>query len=176
MKPEKCRSLVIIRGKISSKTPVINGKHITSITEKPVKYLGKEYNRTLTDKDQIEETVGEVKKSLKKLEKCKVPGRYKAWMIQHMLLPRLMWPMTIYNFPRSKVIEMQRQITAKLKRLLGIPKSLTADCLYTRSGKLQLPNAEVSEVYKAAKARLLTTLKESEDPGVRVRGVDVKVD
>ena len=133
VKPEKCRSLVIIRGKISSKTPVINGKHITSITEKPVKYLGKEYNRTLTDKDQIEETVGEVKKSLKKLEKCKVPGRYKAWMIQHMLLPRLMWPMTIYNFPRQKVIEIQRQITAKLRRWLGITKSLTVDCLYTRS-------------------------------------------
>ena len=40
VKSEKCRSLVIIKGEISSKTPVINGKPITSITEKPVKYLG----------------------------------------------------------------------------------------------------------------------------------------
>ena len=78
-----------------------------------------------------------------------------------MLLPRLMWPMTIYNFPQSKVMEIQRQITAKLKRWLGIPKSLSVDCLHTRSGKLQLPYAEVSEEYKASKARLLTTLMES---------------
>ena len=173
-KPEKCRSLVIIKGEVSKKTPVIKGKPITSITEKPVKYLGKTYNRTLTDREQIEETVEEVKKSLKKIEKCKVPGRYKAWMVQHMLLPRLMWPLTIYNFPQSKVMDMQRQITAKLKRWLGIPRSLSVDCLHTKSGKLQLPYSELTEEYKAAKARLLTTLKESEDPGVR--GAGVKVD
>ena len=173
-KPEKCRSLVIIKGEVSNKTPVIEGKPVTSIKEKPVKYLGKKYNKTLTDKEQIEETVGEVKQSLKKIEKCKVPGRYKAWMVQHMLLPRLLWPVTIYNFPTSKVNEMQRQITAKLKKWLGIPKSLSVDCLYTRSGKLQLPYAELTEEHRAAKARLLTTLEDSADPGVS--GAEVKVD
>lgn len=174
VKPEKCRSLVIIKGEVSDKTPVIDGKPITSIKEKPIKYLGKKYNRTLTDKEQIEETIEEVKKSLKKIEKCKIPGRYKAWIVQHMLLPRLLWPVTIYNFPTSKVNEMQRQITAKLKKWLGIPKSLSVDCLYTRSGKLQLPFAELTEEHRAAKARLLTMLEDSRDPGVK--GADVKVD
>ena len=174
VKTEKCRSLVIIKGEVSKKTPSIGGKPITSITEKPVKYLGKQYNSTLTEKEQIEETMKELKRSLRKIEKCKVPGRYKAWMIQHMLLPRLMWPLTIYNFPSSKVEAMQRRITAKLKKWLGIPKTLSVDCMYTRSGKLQLPFTELSEEHAAAKARLLTMLRDSEDQGVK--GAEVKVD
>ena len=174
VKTEKCRSLVIIKGEVSNKTPLIGGKPITSITEKPVKYLGKQYNRTLTEKEQIEETKRELKRSLRKIEKCKVPGRYKAWMIQHMLLPRLLWPLTIYNFPSSQVEAMQRQITAKLKKWLGIPKTLSVDCMYTRSGKLQLPLTELSEEHAAAKARLLTMLRDSDDQGVK--GAEVKVD
>ena len=158
VKAEKCRSLVVIKGEVSKKTPVIDGKPVTSITEKPVKYLGKTYNSTLTEREQIEETVNDLKRSLRKIEKCKVPGSYKAWMLQHMLLPRLLWPLTIYNTPSSKVEFMQRLITAKLKKWLGIPKSLSVDCLYTRSGKLQLPYSELTEEHAAAKARLFTTL------------------
>merc|ERR1712082_57863 len=41
IKPEKSRSLVIIDGKVSNKTPFIE---VTSITEKPIRYLGKLYN------------------------------------------------------------------------------------------------------------------------------------
>ena len=51
IKPEKCRSLVIIKGEISKKTPEIEGTPITSITEKPVKYLGKVYDKSLGDRD-----------------------------------------------------------------------------------------------------------------------------
>ena len=91
-----------------------------------------------------------------------------------MLLPRLLWPLTIYNFPTSTVNSMQRLITNKLKRWLGIPKTLSVDCLYTRSGKLQLPYAELSEEHTAAKARLLTMLGDSEDQGVK--GAEVTVD
>ena len=91
-----------------------------------------------------------------------------------MLLPRLLWPLTIYNFPSSQVEAMQRQITAKLKKWLGIPKTLSVDCMYTRSGKLQLPLTELSEEHAAAKARLLTMLRDSDDQGVK--GAEVKVD
>ena len=67
VKSEKCRSLVIIKGQVSQKTPMIGGKPITSVTEKPVKYLGKQYNSTLTEREQIEETAKELKKSLTRI-------------------------------------------------------------------------------------------------------------
>ena len=129
---------------------------------------------SLNEQEQIEEVKNQVKEDLKKIEKCRLPGRYKAWMVQHMLLPRIMWPLSIYNVPMSKVEEIQRQITASLKRWLGIPKTLSVDCLYTKSGKLQLPFTELTEEVKAAKARTLITLEESADPCVR--GAKIKVD
>ena len=174
IKPEKSRSLVIIRGKVSNKTPSIEGIPITSITEKPIKYLGKLYNKTLNEREQAEEVLVELNQGLKKIEKTQIPGRYKAWMFQHMLLPRIMWPLTIYNIPESKVEEMQTRITGHLKRWLGLPKSLSSACMYTRSGRLQLPYSELSEEVKAAKARVYTTFEESEDPCVR--GAKLKVD
>ena len=115
VKPEKCRSLVIKKGKVSKMTPCIGGNPITSITEKPIKYLGKLYNRALNDKEQTEEVMKDAKQGLKKIGETKIPGRYKAWVVQHMLLPRLMWPLTIYNIPESRVEEIQRLITAHLK-------------------------------------------------------------
>ena len=67
VKPEKCRSLVIKKGKVSQVTPMIGGKPITSITEKPIKYLGKLYNRALNDREQVEEVLKETRQGLKKL-------------------------------------------------------------------------------------------------------------
>ena len=87
----------MIKGEISRRTPEIKGHVISSAADKPVKYLGKEYNKTLKDQDQVEETVEELKRTLRKLDRSQVPGKYKAWMVQHMLLPRLMWPLTIYQ-------------------------------------------------------------------------------
>ena len=174
IKPEKSRSLVIIEGKVSSKTPSIEGVPITSITEKNIKYLGKVYNSSLNEQDQAREVLQELNKGLQKIERELLPGRYKAWMFQHMLLPRIMWPLTIYNIPESKVEEMQTRITGHLKRWLGLPRSLSTACMYSRSGKLQLPYTELSEEVKAAKARLYTTFEESEDPCVR--GANLKVD
>merc|ERR1712240_834616 len=55
VKPEKCRSLVIIKGETSRKTPVMDGTQITSIMDQPIKYLGKKYNQRLNDREQVEE-------------------------------------------------------------------------------------------------------------------------
>merc|ERR1712055_51021 len=167
IKPEKSRSLVIIEGKVSNKTPSIEGVPITSITEKSVKYLGKLYNKTLNEQEQAEQVLVDLKQGLKNFPTITIPGRYKAWMFQHMLFPRIMWPLTIYNIPESKVNEMQMRITGQLKRWLGLPMSLSTACMYTRSGRLQLPYSELSEEVKTAKARVYTAFEESEDPCVK---------
>ena len=138
-----------------------------------MKYLGKVYNSSLNDREQTKETERELRRCLKKVDRCRMPGRYKAWILQHMILPRLMWPLTIYNIPATKVSGMQRLITNKIKKWLGLPKSLSVDCLYSTAGKLQLPFSELTEEMKVTKARLLTTLEEADDPCVRNAGIKV---
>ena len=70
-----------------------------------------------------------------------------------------MWPLTIYRIPETKIREMQGKITAKLKKWLGLPKTLSVESLYTSSGKLQLPFSELTEEVKAAKSRVYTTFE-----------------
>ena len=173
-KVEKCRALVIIKGEVSSRRIEINGKPIQSIQEEPVRFLGKWYNASLGEKEQIEGIVKVVKADLKKVEKCRLPGRYKAWMVQHMLMPRLMWPLSIYNVPMTTVDHIQKLITQSLKRWLGLPKSLSTACFYSKSAKLQFPYSELTEEVKAAKARNLVTLAESKDKCIR--GAKIVVD
>ena len=50
VKPEKCRLMVIKKGRISNQTIQIEGNPITSATEKPIGYLGKSYNMALNEK------------------------------------------------------------------------------------------------------------------------------
>ena len=172
-KPEKCRSLIIYKGKVLDKQIKIKGKPITQLQEKSIKYLGKKYNANLNEKEQMNEVESQLKLDLKKIEKCRLPGRYKAWMLQHMLLPRLMWPLSIYNVPMSFVQKLQNKITASLKKWLGLPKSLSQACLYSRSAKLRFPFSELTEEVKAAKARNLLTLQESEDPNIKNAEIEV---
>ena len=139
VRAEKCRSLVILKGKVQRRELRIDGKIITSIKDKGIKYLGKQYNASLSERDDILEIEKVFQKELKKIDKCKLPGRYKSWILQYMLLPRLMWPLNIYNVPATRVEEMQRKITAALKKWMGIPKNLSTSCMYSKSSKLKLP-------------------------------------
>ena len=95
-------------------------------------------------------------------------------MIQHMLLKRIMWPLSIYNVPYSRVETIQRMITAKIKKWLGLPRSLTVDAIYSTSNKLQLPFTALMEEVKVAKARNLITFQEAKDPCIR--NANIKVD
>ena len=84
-----------------------------------------------------------------------------------------MWPLSIYNVPYSKVEEIQRLITAKLKKWLGLPKSLTVDAIYSTSNKLQLPFSSLLEEVKVSKARNLISFQEANDPCVRNANIQV---
>ena len=110
---------------------------------------------------------------IKKIDMCKIPGRYKAWILQHMMMPRIMWPLSIYNVPLTTVESLQTKITASLKKWLKLPKSLSSACLYSRSTKLKLPYSSLTEDFKAAKARNLVTFQESQDVCIKNAGIVV---
>ena len=74
----KCRALVIYKGKITSMDIKVEDKIIKSIQEMPIRYLGKQYTSSLDEKDQTECTIQQLKTDLRKLERCRLPGRYKC--------------------------------------------------------------------------------------------------
>ena len=173
-KPAKCRCLILNKGEVSKRTLDIKGQPMTRLSEKPIKYLGKEYNDTLSDREQVEATMASAKEYLKKVDKDKLPGRYKSWILQHMILLKIMWPIMIYDFPASKVEEIERLFTRYLKKWLGLPRSLNVNALYSSTAKLQLPFSAVTEEARVAKARKLVTLQTSTDKCISGANISVE--
>ena len=174
-KPEKSRSMVLKKGKVEEKIRfAIEGKPIPTITEKPVKSLGKVFDCTLKDTTSIQSTCRELESWLKAIERSGLPGKFKAWIYQHGVLPRILWPLLVYSFPLSTVEILERKISSYLRRWLGLPKSLSSIALYGHNNKLQLPFKSLEEEFKVTRAREVVQYRESSDPKVANAGIEVR--
>ncbi len=95
-KPAKSRSLVVRKGKVTDQFRfAIGGVRIPSVGEKPVKSLGKIYNCILKDTAALQSTTEELGTWLTAVDKSGFPGKYKALIHQHGILPQLLWPLLV---------------------------------------------------------------------------------
>ncbi|XP_052237947.1 uncharacterized protein LOC127849270 [Dreissena polymorpha] len=174
-KSKKSRSLVIKRGSVTKRlTLQVQGEDIPSIMDSPIKCLGKWFDSSLSDKANVERIRSQLQEGLKQIDKSALPGKFKAWLFQNALLPRLMWPLMLYEIPTSSVECLERKISKHLRRWLGIPQSFTSIGLYGRSNQLQLPQSSLVEEFKVAKTRLVVTLKQSQDSSIRNAGIETR--
>ena len=173
-KPKKSRSLSIVRGKTKEIHFSIGGDVIPTVKEQPVKSLGRWYQIPLTDRHcgtEIQETTA---KGLKSIDKVELPGKTKVWMFQHGLLPRLLWPLQIYEVTLTRVEKIQAHINRYLRKWLGVPPSFTTLGLYSKSAKIQLPVSSLEEEYKTGKTRLQMMLRDSPDEAIQKTQPKVK--
>ncbi|XP_069125457.1 uncharacterized protein [Argopecten irradians] len=174
-KPRKSRSLIIKKGRVTRQFQLkIQGEEIPTIIGNPIKCLGKWFDESLGDKGNIRRIEQQVQEGMRCIDKTGLPGKFKAWMYQRGLLPRLVWPLMLYEVSNSTVERMERIINRHLRRWLGVPRSFSAVGLYSRTAKLQLPLSSLVEEFKTGKAKLTMTLKESKDDKVRLAGVEVR--
>ena len=88
---------------------------------------------------------------MKEIDSNGLPGKYKSWIFQHVLLPRMMWMLAFYEFPVSSVERMERHISNYLWKWLGALPSWTCfNChshheagVQTRSGRKWAASTEV---------------------------------
>ena len=174
-KPRKSRGLIIKKGQPTQRFNLqVQGEDIPSIMDNPIKCLGKWYDATLQDGENIKRINNQLKEGLKAIDRTGLPGKFKAWLFQNGLLPRLMWPLMLYEIATSAVEGLERSISRHLRKWLGVPPSFSNIGLYGRSNQLQLPLSSLVEEFKVAKARLVMTLKDSQDDMVRRAGVETR--
>lgn len=87
--------------------------------------------------------------------------------MQFMLIPRLLWPLLIYDVSNSMVEATEKKIRTAIRKWLGVPPCLSDVALYCKKAKIIFPFMSVTEEYKAGKARLAMMLRESVDVIVR---------
>ncbi|RXN04375.1 reverse transcriptase [Labeo rohita] len=174
-KPGKSRSLVRKKGKVTDEFRFRLGQHqIPSVTEKPVKSLGKAFSCSLNDRDSIRESSTDMEGWLRAVDRSGLPGRFKAWVYQHGILPRLLWPLLIYEVPMTVVEGFEQKVSSYLRRWLGLPHSLSNTALYGKTNKLRLPFGSVREEFIVARAREHLMYSGSRDAKVSGAGIVVR--
>ncbi len=174
-KPAKCRSLVLKKGKVTDRFRFRLGEHqIPSVTERPVKSLGKAFNCRLNDRDSIKATGADLEGWLRTVDKSGLPGRFKAWVYQHGILPRILWPLLIYEVPMTVVEGFEQKVSSYLCRWLGLPRSPRNIGLYGNTNKLRLPFSSVREEFIVTRAREHLQYSGSRDAKVSGAGIVVR--
>lgn len=158
----KSRSISIVAIKLVDQRFCINDEPIPTILKKPIKSLGRNYDRSLKDCEQVQQRNQEVKRSLETIDQSMLPGKLKLWFLQFGLLPQLMWPLTVADTPLRKVKKMERKISYYVRKWLRVPQCLNSISLYGQ-GILDLPLSRLVEEFKCTKARQVMTLSESRD-------------
>ena len=84
-----------------------------------------------------------------------------------MLIPKLLWPHSVYEICSTTVDAIEAKINKFTRRWLGVPPGLTDVAMYFRKAKLRFPLKSILEEYKCDKARLLSISKDFEDSVVK---------
>ncbi|OOZ38980.1 hypothetical protein [Solemya elarraichensis gill symbiont] len=82
----------------------------------PIKCLGKWFDASLQDRDNVRKLEQQVQDGLKKIDSCGLPGKFKAWLYQHALLPRLILPMMLYEVSGTAVEALERSASRHLRK------------------------------------------------------------
>ena len=111
-KPEKSRSLSILTGNTFS----FQGAEIPTIQDQRIQCLGKQYDSSLNDSDNLASNKAQLNTWLKAVEHSQLLRRFKVWCFQYGILPRLQWPFLLYEFPMSQVEGMERLCSKFLQK------------------------------------------------------------
>ncbi len=136
LKPSKCRSISIVKGQVTDQRFHVGVTPVPTVSEMPVKSLGRWYDAKLKDTEQFEHLKNYTSMYMERIKKTLLPGKLKLWCFQFGILPRLLWPLTVYEIPVTKVEKLERLISIQLKQWLGIPRCLSSVGLYGH-GKLK---------------------------------------
>lgn len=77
--------------------------------------------------------------------KTGLPGKFKVWVYQHRILPKILWPLRLYEFANT-ISDLERRVRRYLRRWSGQQRSMSNITLYGNSCKLTLPLKTIEEI------------------------------
>ena len=125
---DKSHSIIIIKGRSTNSTPFSVSKatdqpesssSIPSIHSRPVKFLGRIIDGSLSDRNSSVELADKLLAGLRIIEKSHFNDfilifylifTQKLWILQHLLVPRIEWPLLIYKVPISFTFKLKQKV------------------------------------------------------------------
>ncbi|MGY8822248.1 MAG: reverse transcriptase domain-containing protein [Pseudomonadales bacterium] len=168
---EKSRSIVIVKGRSVNSAPFAMMQEksksvLPSIHSMPIKFLGRVIDGSLTDRKSIDELQQKLVDGLSLINKSFFNGKQKLWIMQNLLIPRIQWPLMIYEVPISFAIKLEKSVSSFIRKWLKLNKNISNIALYSSSSPCPLPIKSLSNIMKSAKISAFLLLRDSKDPFV----------
>ena len=116
---DKSCSIVIIKGRSMNKTPFSvpkakdqpeSSSSIPSIHSRPVKFLGRIIDGSPSDRNSSVKLADKRLAGLTTIDRSRFTGTEKLWILQHLLVPRIQWPLLIYEVPISLAFKLEQKV------------------------------------------------------------------
>ena len=139
---DKSRSIVLVKGWSMNTSPFFIGEEsnsIPSIQSMPIKFLGRTVDGSLSDRKSVKELEDKLLSGLKLIHKSSFNSHQKLWILNHLLLPRIQWPLLIYEVPMSAATKLEAKVSVYMRKWLKLHHSLTNLCFYSKLSPCPLP-------------------------------------
>ena len=175
LKSSKSRALVLEAGSLvkwfideaSEQSLSLGGEIIPNVCEKPIKFLGRWIYDILNDKTIIGGIKKDLEDFLEKLDKSDLTGLQKCWGYQYVVLPKMKWPLAIYEIPLSTVSLWEQKTNKFLRKWLGVGHTLSRLCLFSKESCVALPIDSLQDTWKVEKCRLQQSYNNSSDKSIQ---------
>ena len=172
---DKSRSIVIIKGRSMNTTPfsVSSPRELSDVTSfipsihsRPVKFLGRIIDGSISDRKSLDELEKKLLDGLNIIDTSHFTGSQKLWFLQHLLIPRIQWPILIYEVPMSLAFKLEQKASVHIRKWLKLHKSITSLPFYSSASPCPLPVRSLTSVLKSSKISGHLLLKHSQDRSV----------
>ena len=167
---DKSRSIFIVKDRSMNTTPFSVSKAsdqqdvsswIPSIHSRPIKFLGRIIDGSISDRNSSAELTDKLLAGLSVIDKSHFTGTQKLWILQHLLIPRIQWPLLIYEIPISLAFKLEQKVCLHSKVVTS--PSLNIKSFYSSVSPCPLSIKSLSSALKASKIRGHLLLRSSQN-------------
>ena len=106
---------------------------------------------SISDRNSSAEPTDKLLVRVSVIDKSHFTGTQKLWILQHVLIPRIKWPLLIYGIPISLAFKLEQKVCAFICKRLHVHHSTSSLCFYSSVSPCSLPNKSLSSALKASK-------------------------
>ena len=172
---DKSGSIVFIKGRSMNTTPFSVSSprepsdftsFIPSIHSKPVRFLGRIIDGSISDRKSLDELEKKLLDGLNIIDTSHFTGSQKLWFLQHLLITCIQWPILVYEVPISLVSKLEQKPSVYIQKWLKLHKSITSLSFYSSASPCPLPVRSLTSVLKSSKISGHLLLRHSQDLSV----------
>ena len=120
-----------------------------SIHSRSMKFLGHIIDGSISDRNSSAKPTDKFLAGLSVIDKSHFTCTQKLWILQHLLIPRIQWPLLIYEIPISLAFKLEQKVSVFIRKWLHLHHSTSSLCFCSSVSLCPLPIKSLLSAVKA---------------------------